>query len=177
LAERSAGVPGATPTTYFIEIAQQGGAETPRPRGLRFQEDSNMKRLTILLLALAFPVAAMGAAAASHQGHQMAAHKAEAPKTLTGELIDTGCYLAHGARGEKHVECATKCINEGMPMGLLTSDGALYLLTMNHDNPDPYNQLKTMAGKTVSVTGMVATRSGMKGIDVASVKEAEAAAK
>jgi len=136
-----------------------------------------MKRLTILLLALAFPIAAAAATATAHQGHQMAAHKAEAPKTMTGELIDTGCYLGHGARGEKHVECATKCINGGMPMGLLTSDGTLYLLTMNHDNPDPYNQLKTMAGKTVSVTGMVMTRSGMKGIDVASFKAAEAATK
>src|SRR5919198_5246066 len=107
-----------------------------------------MKRLTILLVALALPLAAMAATAATapaHQGHQAAAHKAEAPKTLTGELVDTGCYLGHGARGEKHVECATKCINAGMPMGLLTSDGMLYLLTMNHDNADPYNQLKTMA--------------------------------
>ena len=135
-----------------------------------------MKRLTILLLALAFPIAAAAATATAHQGHQMAAHKAEAPKTMTGELIDTGCYLGHGARGEKHVECATKCINGGMPMGLLTSDGSLYLLTMNHDDPDPYNQLKTMAGRTVSVTGMVMTRGGMKGIDVASVKAASEAA-
>ena len=135
-----------------------------------------MKRLSILLLALAFPVAAAAATATAHPGHQMAAHKADAPKTLTGELVDTGCYLGHGARGEKHVECATKCISGGMPMGLLTSDGTLYLLTMNHDDPDPYNQLKTMAGRTVSVTGMVMTRGGMKGIDVASVKAASEAA-
>jgi len=136
-----------------------------------------MKRLSILLLALAFPVAAAAATATAHQGHQMAAHKADAPKTLTGELVDTGCYLGHGARGEKHVECATKCISGGMPMGLLTSDGTLYLLTMNHDNADPYNELKTIAGKMVSVTGMVMTRSGMKGIEAASYKVAETAAK
>ena len=129
-----------------------------------------MKRLTILLVALTLPITAIQAF--GHQGNQMAGHKAEAAKTLTGELVDTGCYLGHGARGAKHVECATKCINGGMPMGLLTSDGSLYLLTMNHDNPDPYNQLKTMAGKTVSVTGMVMTRGGMKGIDVASFKAA-----
>jgi len=129
-----------------------------------------MKRLTILLVALTLPITAIQAF--GHQGHQMAGHKAEAAKTLTGELVDTGCYLGHGARGAKHVEYATKCINGGMPMGLLTSDGSLYLLTMNHDNPDPYNQLKTMAGKTVSVTGMVMTRGGMKGIDVASFKAA-----
>ena len=134
-----------------------------------------MKRLTILLVALTLPVTAIQAF--GHQGHQMAGHKAEAAKTLTGELVDTGCYLGHGARGAKHVECATKCISGGMPMGLLTSDGTLYLLTMNHDNADPYNELKTMAGKMVSVTGMVMTRSGMKGIEVASYKAAETAAK
>ena len=135
-----------------------------------------MKRLSILLLALAFPVAAAAATATAHQGHQMAAHKADAPKTLTGELVDTGCYLGHGARGEKHVECATKCISGGMPMGLLTSDGTLYLLTMNHDNADPYNDLKMMAGKTVSVTGTVMTRGGMKAIDVSEIKPATEAA-
>ena len=134
-----------------------------------------MKRLTILLVALTLPVTAIQAF--GHQGHQMAGHKADAAKTLTGELVDTGCYLGHGARGEKHVECATKCISGGMPMGLLTSDGTLYLLTMNHDNADPYNELKTMAGKMVSVTGMVMTRSGMKGIEAASYKVAETAAK
>jgi hypothetical protein len=98
----------------------------------------------------------------------------KAPTTLTGELVDTGCYLGHGARGEKHIDCATKCIASGMPMGLLTSAGKLYLITLDHDNPDPYNKLKEMAGKTVSVTGVVSVRSGMQGIDVTDVKLAAA---
>ena len=55
-------------------------------------------------------------------------------------------------------------------MGLLTGQGVLYILTMNHDNPDPYNKLKSMTGKKVSVTGEVMTRHGMKGIDVAGFK-------
>jgi len=131
-----------------------------------------MKRLTILLVALTLPITAIQAF--GHQGHQMAGHKAEAAKTLTGELVDTGCYLGHGARGEKHISCATKCIDAGMPMGLLTRDGALYLLTLNHDNADPYNSLKTMAGKMVAVTGPVITRNGMKGLDVNAVKAAAA---
>lgn len=129
-----------------------------------------MKRLLILLVVLALPLAPIQAVA--HEGHKEAQHKPEAPKTVTGEVVDTGCYLGHAARGAKHVECATKCIANGMPMGLLTKDGTLYLLTMNHDNADPYNQLKEMAGKTVSVTGTVMTRSGMKGIDVAEVRPA-----
>jgi len=140
-------------------------------------EDMNMKRLTVLAVGLAMSLAALQASA--QQGHQHKAgehkaggHKEVAPQTITGELVDTGCYLGHEARGAKHVECATKCIAQGMPMGLLTGKGTLYLLTMNHDNADPYNQLKEMAGKTVSVTGVVMTRGGMKGIDVSEFRTA-----
>lgn len=133
-----------------------------------------MKRFIILLVAFALPLTAVRAI--GHEGHKMAGHKPEAPKTITGEVVDTGCYLGHAARGAKHVDCATKCINNGMPMGLLTGDGTLYLLTLNHDNADPYNQLKGMAGKTVSVTGEVMARGGMKGIDVTEVKSAAPAA-
>jgi hypothetical protein len=94
--------------------------------------------------------------------------------TLTGEIVDTGCYLGDGARGEKHIDCATKCIANGMPMALLTNKGKLYLLTLDHDNPDPYNKLKEMAGKTVAVTGTVMERSGMRGIDVTEFKSVDA---
>jgi len=93
-----------------------------------------------------------------------------APKTLKGELVDTGCYLGHEAKGEKHISCATKCIANGMPMGLLTADGKLFLITMDHENADPYNALKNMAGKQVEVTGVVSERGGMRGIDVTAAK-------
>jgi hypothetical protein len=60
-------------------------------------------------------------------------------------------------------------------MGILTSQGTLYLLTMDHSNADPYNKLKEMAGKTVAVTGVVSERSGMKGVDVTDFKLVAAA--
>ena len=62
-----------------------------------------------------------------------------------------------------------------MPMGLLTSKGKLYLLTMSHDNADPYNKCKDWASKQVSVTGVVSTRSGMTGLQVVDAKPAAAA--
>jgi hypothetical protein len=97
-------------------------------------------------------------------------HEASAPsKSMTGEVVDMGCYLAHEAHGEKHVACGTKCVAGGMPMGLLTADGSLYLITLNHDNADPYNKLKTMVGKTVTVTGPINTRGGVKGIDATAI--------
>ncbi|OFV82864.1 MAG: hypothetical protein A2W26_13760 [Acidobacteria bacterium RBG_16_64_8] len=131
-----------------------------------------MKRLTVLAVSLALSVAALQASAQQAHKDKAGEHKKAAPQTITGELVDTGCYLGHAARGAKHVACATKCIAQGMPMGLLTSNGTLYLLTINHDNADPYNQLKEMAGRTVSVTGVVMTRGGMKGIDAAEFKAA-----
>jgi hypothetical protein len=70
------------------------------------------------------------------------------------------------------VSCATKCLAQGMPMGLLTANGTLYLVTLDHDNADPYNSLKDMAGKNVSVSGELLTRSGMKAIEASAVQVA-----
>lgn len=117
---------------------------------------------SLMLTANALPVIA-------HEAHDMPGQKA-VTKTVTGEVVDTGCYLGHAARGEKHISCATKCLQQGMPMGLLTSNGTLYLVTLDHDNADPYNSLKDMAGKTVSITGEVMSRSGMKAIEATAVR-------
>jgi len=94
------------------------------------------------------------------------------PVTISGEVVDTGCYLGHAAKGEKHKECAAKCISGGMPIGLLTAKGKLYLLTPNHDNPDAYNKAKDMASSMVAVTGKVMERNGMSAIDVTDIKPA-----
>ena len=61
-----------------------------------------------------------------------------------------------------------------MPMGLLTADGKLYLITLNHDNPDPHNKLKDMAGRPSRSRVSSGTRSGMQGIDITDVKLAAA---
>jgi hypothetical protein len=122
----------------------------------------------LMFAALSFAVSALSA-----EKMEMQAEKK--PMTLKGELVDTGCYIGHGAMGEKHKECATKCIANGMPMGLL-SGKTLYLITMNHDNPDAYNKLKDMAGQMVEVTGVVGERNGVKAIDVTDAKVAAAAA-
>jgi hypothetical protein len=130
-----------------------------------------MKRVlsvVLMLAAVSFAVNVMSA-----EKMEMKAEKK--PVTLKGELVDTGCYIEHGAMGGKHKECATKCIAGGMPMGLL-SGKMLYLITMNHDNPDAYNKLKDMAGEMVEVTGVVAERNGVKAIDVTDAKVASATA-
>lgn len=131
-----------------------------------------MKRFLSILVLVALPLVTTNALAAAQ--HAKAGAKAPAgATTLKGEVVDLGCYLGHGARGADHKGCATKCIASGMPFGLLTADGKLYLLTMNHDNPDPYNRCKELAAETVVVSGAVMQRNGLMAVDVADVKSAK----
>src|SRR4029077_17576547 len=132
-----------------------------RPRRTS-QEDSVLKFRNLSLIALA----ALSSLALLANAHEGSKHK---PAKVTGELVDAGCYLAHGGRGEAHAECATKCINKGMPMGVLTKQGRLFLLTFGHESTEAYDKLKGMAGKTVTVTGDALDRAGMKGIEVEEV--------
>jgi hypothetical protein len=55
--------------------------------------------------------------------------------TLTGEIIDLSCYLQIGKHGEKHRACGQKCIKNGQPIGLLTSDGSVYMLMEEEHDP------------------------------------------
>ena len=137
-----------------------------------------MKRVPVVLaLTLVLAISLFALAQAQTKGAAKAATKA-GPKTMTvsGEIVDLGCYLGHGAKGEGHRECATKCAAMGMPLGVLTAKGQLYLLTINHDDAAPFNQCKDWAGMQVSVTGPMMVRSGMKAIEVASAKQEAAAA-
>lgn len=126
-----------------------------------------MKRISSILALLA--ALSWSATAIAHDGHQAPGEKA-VTKTVTGEVVDMGCWLGHAARGKDHISCATKCLNQGMPIGVLTSNGTLYLVTLDHDNADPYNSLKDMAGKDVSITGEFLNRSGVKAIEASKVQ-------
>jgi hypothetical protein len=125
-----------------------------------------MKRVLLLLLSAAL---ALTASLALADG----AAKAKTG-TWKGEILDAGCYLGHGAMGEKHKECALRCASNGMPIMLMTAEGKAVLLTPNHDNADPYEQLKGWAGSVVEVTGTFNTRGGVSGIDVTGAKLASA---
>ena len=50
------------------------------------------------------------------------------PVTMVGEIVDFSCYLQVGKHGEKHRSCGEKCVMNGNAAGLLTKDGALYML-------------------------------------------------
>jgi len=132
-----------------------------------------MKRIWAVALVAVLIVA--GFAVAKAADTKAAAAKSKSV-TMTGEIVDTDCYIGHGAMGEKHKECAATCVASGTPMGLLTEKGVLYLLTPPHENKDGYNKAKEMVGTKVEITGEPGERSGMKMIEVMAVKPSAAAA-
>lgn len=122
----------------------------------------------LVFVTMAALVLALSAATAADE---KAAAKAEAKASVVkGEVLDLSCYLGHGGMGEGHAGCAAKCIKGGAPVGLLGTDGTVYLLYADHSDGSPYEQVKDLAGKKVEVTGDVASKSGMKGLTVHAVK-------
>ena len=55
-------------------------------------------------------------------------------------------------------------------MGLLASDGTVYLLYAGHDDSSAYEAAKHFAGEKVEISGKAATKAGIKGLEVRSVK-------
>jgi hypothetical protein len=94
--------------------------------------------------------------------------------TVTGEVVDVSCYLQLGKRGEAHVACGTKCINNGQPIGLLDAKDNLYLLIAEEHHPRRDGQVTLkdaflpLLAKQVTVTGMTTQlKGGMRALFVA----------
>jgi hypothetical protein len=69
----------------------------------------------------------------------------------TGEVIDVTCHAAKGAMGTGHAECGSKCVKEGLPVGLLVN-GTTYLL-VGSDHKPLNATLADHVSHTVTVTG------------------------
>jgi|SRR6185369_14301447 len=96
--------------------------------------------------------------------------------SVTGEVVDVSCYLQLGKRGEAHVACGTKCLQHNQPIGLVDSDGKLYIVMAEEHHPrrDGRVDLKSvfipLLAKTVTVNGMEVE---MKGYHALFVQAAE----
>ena len=89
---------------------------------------------------------------------------------ITGEVVDASCYLQLGKRGAAHVDCGTKCANNGQPLGLLTRTHTLYLLFPEEHHPrrDGQAEIRTamvpLMGKTVTLSGTSTMVGGSRGL-------------
>jgi hypothetical protein len=97
------------------------------------------------------------------------------PVTVTGEVIDSACYIKSGARGESHRDCAQKCGDAGIPLALVEDGtGTVVWIASVDDMETPNAKLRPFAGRRVTIAGTWAERGGAKILLLRSVKAAPA---
>lgn len=89
--------------------------------------------------------------------------------SVKGEIIDTFCYTAMGAKGESHAKCGIDCAKKGIPVGLLEGN-KMYILLPQKDKSSLPDAVIDKMGKVVTVTGKVSTSGGNNFLTVESVK-------
>lgn len=116
---------------------------------------------TAVLALFALPLAAQGHAAMA--GNEM---------TMTGQVIDLNCHTTNGASGPGHKACAQACAKAGVPLGILASDGTIYV-PVSAKPGDPQNsRLAAFAESKVTVTGTHRFVSGLHTIEIRTVSAA-----
>lgn len=127
-----------------------------------------MRRTGLLAAAITFStVPALGLAA---EGERI---------QITGELIDTWCYFSgvmggpEAVVGSAHHTCALWCSAGGIPVGLLTEAGEVYMVLKLEGDPASNGgdtQLR-LASHEITADGMLYERDGIKYLVVAEVVE------
>jgi hypothetical protein len=82
---------------------------------------------------------------------------AEGPAVLTGEIVDTKCYLGvmNPGEGKVHRDCATRCLSGGIPPGFAVENSSreVYLLETLDGGPVPLPWLEQRAGSPIALRG------------------------
>ncbi|MEM7214569.1 MAG: hypothetical protein AAF423_03425 [Pseudomonadota bacterium] len=112
----------------------------------------------------------LGIAAFSMAGH-MPAQAATSAKSveIKGEVIDTWCYFSGVMGGEDavvgtaHHTCALWCAAGGIPVGVLTEDGDVYMV-LKYEGEDILEQsdnIMEVQSDTITAKGMHYVRDGV----------------
>ena len=127
-----------------------------RAAGLKWSTDNDNKEAQQMVRFMAVIVVT---GAFLMLGSMVLAHEEGGTHTITGEVVDLTCYLGHGGSGAAHKDCAQKCINAGLPVGIKSGD-TLYL-AVGSEHGTANAALAPLAGRTVTVEGDVAKKDGM----------------
>lgn len=125
-----------------------------------------MRKLALMGLSLGF--LAMGASPASAQADMKMAEGKDVE--MTAQVVDMSCKVVWDLSGDDHRMCAQVCADNGIPLGLLSADGELYLpVSSGMPGTGSNEQLRPHAEHTVTVKGKVIERAGLNTIVIESV--------
>jgi hypothetical protein len=91
--------------------------------------------------------------------------------TVEGLVRDIACPLQNkkSTSSSFSKDCITTCLKAGSPLGILTSDGAVYV-PVTQSMPDMgQNTLKPFVGQHVKATGKVFLRNGTHAIEISQI--------
>lgn len=130
------------------EIANYDGQRVKLQGTLIFRDDQTMLELAPNSIA---PIAE---APSSNTAQALGAF------TLTGEIVDSKCFLGVMNPGERktHQACAVRCIAGGIPPILATRNEAgeiAYLLLVAHDGRAVNQDVLTLVAQPIAITGEV----------------------
>jgi hypothetical protein len=128
------------------------------PRVLTFM---GARSLATLAVSLSLSVLGIGFPATGRAQEEVSVH---------GEILDMACYMSKGSKGAAHKACAVMCAKKGVPIGVLTDTGEVYLLLDDHNNPDPYDAAKKLAGERAQIDGKKYDKQGVASIVVSNAK-------
>ena len=116
---------------------------------------------TAVLACCALPLAA--------QAHEKMAGD---EMTITAQVVDLNCNTTNGASGPGHKACAQACAKSGVPLGILASDGTMYMPVSSKPGDPQNSKLMQFAESKVKVTGTHRLVSGLHTIEIKTVSAA-----
>ena len=94
------------------------------------------------------------------------------PVTITGTVVDTGCYMSHDATGAKHTDCATMCAKNGVPLAIVDDAGKVYMpVAADHKNQNA--KLMPFVEKKVKINGTLLEKGGLAGLTIKTIAAAQ----
>jgi hypothetical protein len=90
------------------------------------------------------------------QSAEQAAARRLGTLTLTGEIVDSKCYLGvmNPGNGKVHRDCASRCLSGGIPPLFIDSlTGKTFLLVGTDGSALPYNELKPFIDEPLTIQG------------------------
>ena len=89
---------------------------------------------------------------------------------VKGEVLDMTCYIAYNLSGPEHAKCARICIRNGLPVGIKSENGKVYLLT-GKPGHSVNAELADYAAKIVTIKGKESIRDGFAQLQVEEIRK------
>ena len=91
------------------------------------------------------------------------------PVTLTGEIVDSKCYLGvmNPGSGKVHRDCASRCLSGGIPpLFVEQKSGKQFVVVARGGEPIPYESIKAFIAEPLTITGELLQKGDIESLEI-----------